>query len=283
MKLSELGKPIHSDQLAKTIENFSGVKLDFDNLDIEKANNLLENLQSFFKKYRSTPAIHSSEKDPRYLRLMMVEQALSSKLDEYGSVGATGSAAGNQASMGSTNVMDPKSKAVLDKVKRKQTLTPDEQNTFNQMAMMAKENKKNRRMVKESEVQQAQVVLAAQDIVDRVQKMMEDISEMQFKDLPALVNGIRNDMGTDQAQSYQASASAALSSLLTACQAGKTELESAQTVITGQEPIVPGENDADTTTDIDLDIDDTDDDMDLSLDANIDSDDVEDDLGRERR
>lgn len=287
MKLSELGKPIQAEQLAKTIENYSGVALDFNNLDIEKASNLLENLQSFFKKYRSSPAIHSSQEDPRYLRLMMIEQALSSKIEEYGSAGATGMT-GTQPSVGATGgTMDPKAKAVMDKVKRKQTLTPDEQNTFNQLAIMAKENKKNRRMVKESEVQQAQVVLAAQDMTDRIQKMMEDISEMQFKDLPALVNGIRNDMGTDQAQSYQASASAALSALLTACQNGKTELESAQSVITGQEPIVPGADDTDmdgtADMDMDVDIDDAGDDMDLSLDANIDDDDVEADLGRERR
>ena len=71
---------------------------------------------------------------------------------------------------------------------------------------------------------------------------MEDISEMQFKDLPALVNSIKNDMGVDQATQFQTQASAALSNLLTAVQAGKTEMESAQGVLTGQSPIVPGQD-----------------------------------------
>ena len=53
--------------------------------------------------------------------------------------------------------------------------------------------------LQESEVQQAQVVLAAQDMVDSVQGMLEDVSEMQFKELPALVDSIRNQVGTAQA------------------------------------------------------------------------------------
>jgi len=86
--------------------------------------------------------------------------------------------------------------------------------------------------------------LASQDMLDRVQKMTEDISEMQFKDLPALVDSIRNDMGTEQATAYQSQASAALGTLLGAVQQGKTQLEAAQGTITGQAPQVPGDADA---------------------------------------
>jgi predicted nucleic acid-binding Zn-ribbon protein len=54
--------------------------------------------------------------------------------------------------------------------------------------------------------------------------MTEEISEMQFKDLPALTDSIKNDMGTEQATAFQAQASAALSTLLSAVQQGKTQL-----------------------------------------------------------
>lgn len=288
MKLHELGKTIPTGRLAETLNNYSGVKLDFDNLDVQKAHSILGQLQSFLKEYRRSPAFFSSEKDPRYLRMMMVEQALSAKLDEYGDA-AVGSGAANgggaAVSKGAVGgITDPKAKMVMDKVKRGQALTPDEQKTFNQIAL-ANENKNNRRMVKESEVQQAQVVLAAQDMVDRVQKMMEDISEMQFKDLPALVNSIRNDMGTDQAQSFGTAATQALSGLLTACQTGKTELESAQSALTGQEPVVPGAG-GDEEGMPPANVGGDQEELDLDLDANVDTDDIEDveaDLGRERR
>jgi hypothetical protein len=102
----------------------------------------------------------------------------------------------------------------------------------------------SRRRLKESEVQQAQVVLASQDMVDQVQKMSEQISAMQFKDLPALTDSIKNDMGVDQATAYQSAAAAALTQLLSSVQQGKTALEGAQGTLTGQAPVVPGEDPA---------------------------------------
>jgi len=82
--------------------------------------------------------------------------------------------------------------------------------------------------------------LASQDMVDQVQKMSEQVSAMQFKDLPALLDQIRNEVGVDQATQYNADASAALSGLLGNLQGAKQQLEAALGVITGQAPQVPG-------------------------------------------
>ena len=95
----------------------------------------------------------------------------------------------------------------------------------------------------ESEVQQAQVVLAAQDMVDSVQGMLEDVSEMQFKELPALVDSIRNQVGTAQADQFNTDANAALQTMLQSLQGAKTQLEQALSVVTGQQtgiPAMPG-------------------------------------------
>jgi ribosomal protein L7/L12 len=89
-------------------------------------------------------------------------------------------------------------------------------------------------------VQQAQVVLASQDLVDQVQSMSEDVSAMQFKDLPALIDNIKNEVGVDQAQQFNTDATAALTGLLQNLQAAKQQLETALGVVTGQAPVVPG-------------------------------------------
>ena len=67
---------------------------------------------------------------------------------------------------------------------------------------------------------------------------------MQFKDLPALTDSIKNDMGVDQATAYQSATAAALTQLLQSVQQGKTALEGAQGTLTGQEPVVPGQEPA---------------------------------------
>jgi hypothetical protein len=109
-----------------------------------------------------------------------------------------------------------------------------------QKAMMERRQNLRSRLQEASEVQQAQVVLASQDMVDQVQGMSEDISAMQFKDLPALVDQIKNEVGVDQAAQFNTDATAALSGLLQNLQAAKQQLETALGVVTGQAPVVPG-------------------------------------------
>jgi alanyl-tRNA synthetase len=106
--------------------------------------------------------------------------------------------------------------------------------------MLERRSSLKQRLKEASEVQQAQVVLASQDMVDQVQKMSEQISAMQFKDLPALVDQIKNEVGTDQAMQFNTDATAALAGLLQNLQGAKTQLEAALGVVTGQAPTVPG-------------------------------------------
>jgi hypothetical protein len=102
----------------------------------------------------------------------------------------------------------------------------------------------NRRLKEASELQQAQVVLAAQDMVDNVQKMSEQVSSMQFKDLPALCDQIKNQVGVDQAMQFNTDATAALAGLLQNLQGAKQQLDQALGVVTGNAaPAVPGQDD----------------------------------------
>ena len=257
MKLNELDAQRRTATVARIIESHLGKRIDFDSLGRQQVQHLLSRVRELVSEHRQTVNFHSSERNPSYLKLVMMEQALSSRLDEM------------QPPPMAIDVNDPKVKQTMQKASNGQTLNPDEQKTMTAIALMKKESKKaSKKRVMESELQQAQVVLASQDMLDRVQKMTEDISEMQFKDLPALVDSIKNDMGTEQATQFQAQASAALSTLLSALQQGKTQLEAAQGSITGSAaPVVPGEETDAVDADADLDLDAT---GDMGLDANLD-------------
>jgi hypothetical protein len=153
------------------------------------------------------------------------------------------------------------------------------------------ENRLHRRLREASEVQQAQVVLASQDMVDQVQKMSEDISAMQFKDLPALVDQIKNEVGTDQAMQFNTDATAALAGLLQNLQGAKTQLEAALGVVTGQAPVVPGADaglDADLGADLPVELpaageEEIDTETDIEVDDEKDSNSLATSLGRGRR
>jgi hypothetical protein len=92
----------------------------------------------------------------------------------------------------------------------------------------------NSRIVVENEgVEQAQVVLAAKDMIDSVQKMIEDISDMLVKELPAVVDSVNSEIGVDAGEQFNNEATGALSALGSALQQAKLGLQNAMNVVTG--------------------------------------------------
>jgi hypothetical protein len=79
-------------------------------------------------------------------------------------------------------------------------------------------------MLENEEVQKSQVLLAAQEMIDSIQKMIVDISKMKVEELPAVVTGINNEIGTSQGQQFEGTVMEALASLEQALTATKTSL-----------------------------------------------------------
>ena len=93
---------------------------------------------------------------------------------------------------------------------------------------------KPRIVFENEEVEKSQVILAAQDMIDTVQKMYEDINDMMVKELPALVSSIQSEIGANESTEFNTQASEALSTLNDALLNSKNSLESALGTITGQ-------------------------------------------------
>ena len=301
MKLQELDARKTTQKVTKVLESHFGHSISFDRLGRQQARHMLSRVRRLVQEHRQTPARHFSETDPAYLRLIMMEQALTARLKEETPPTSSGAVTGSDSKQQAADTMatinktrDPKLRAALTKSAKGQGLTPDEQKLVAGAALMKTEGtlKRAYRVIKESEVQQAQVVLAAQDMVDNIQGMIEDATEMQFKELPALVDSIRNQIGMDQAVQFQQDATAALTGLVQSLQGTKTSLEQGLGVVTGQSQMAPGIDAAmggepppgaaapmDPAADGEEDID-------LSLDANLEEPEAEPaggSLGRERR
>jgi len=281
MKLQELAVANPTKQAAKVFESYFGTSIKFDTISRRQAQGLLNRVRSLISEHRRTPEFHKSERNPAYLKLVMLEQALATQA-------VAGQPAANpqqqQALMAAQQ--QQKKRQIQDAIKSKQAEIADLQKEMNNPTMAAMESKIARRLREASEVQQAQVVLASQDMVDQVQKMSEQVSAMQFKDLPALVDQIKNEVGVDQATQFNGDASAALSGLLQNLQGAKQQLESALGVVTGQAPQVPGEEMAppapgqeEIGIDAEIPTANGEEDIDAEMDANVEPA----GLGRERR
>jgi len=254
MKLTELSAPKPSKQIAKVFESYFGSRISFDQLTRGQTTQMLTRVRGVLGEHRATAARHTSERDPKYLQLVMMEQALTSRLQEDNlpiapAAPVAGASAQPKPAAPGTAAKDPKVAAAIKKSAAGQTLNPEEQKLVAGAAMMAAESRLRRAMkrLNESEVQQAQVVLAAQDMVDKMQGMLEDVTELQFKELPALVDSIKNQVGMEQAQQFNTDATAALSGLVGNLQGAKQQLDAALNVVTGQAApggAVPGAADA---------------------------------------
>jgi hypothetical protein len=84
------------------------------------------------------------------------------------------------------------------------------------------------------EVDKSQVILAAQDMIDSVQKMYEDVNDMLVKELPALVDSIQSEIGVNESDAFNTTATESLSALNAALQEAQTGLRGALGGLTGQ-------------------------------------------------
>jgi hypothetical protein len=260
MKLNDITTVVENQQAMAVLEQRLAADLNIDSLNASKASYLNHKVNRLLESYRTSAQRYDSHQDPNYLKLLMMSKALRSRLDEVATTGATAAGAMAPAAApaaGTAPAADPtkaaalqtaqvaeKKKAIQQQIKQKQQEIQELQKTINNPALMAtQENRQfRRRAIAESEVQEAQVVLAAQDLVDRVQEMIEDASEMQFKDLPALVDSIRNQVGMDQANAFNTTVSQSMQGLITALQGTKTQLESAVATANGSTAMtVPGD------------------------------------------
>ena len=89
-------------------------------------------------------------------------------------------------------------------------------------------------VVENEEVEKSQVVLAAQDMVDTVQKMIEQVSDMLVKELPALVESIQSEIGVNESEQFNQQATEALTNLQSTLTQSKASMQGALNIVTGQ-------------------------------------------------
>jgi hypothetical protein len=235
--------------------------VDFTAITSKQARVMLNRVHELVREHRRTPEFHYSEQNPAYLKLVMMEQVLSARVKEDAMGGATvglgqpsggtiantatgAGPAANTANMAMQMAAKKKQsrEQAADIDKQIQALQQQKSQLLQQANSPMGESRLQRRLREASEIQQAQVVLASQDMVDQVQKMIEQVTSMQFKDLPALIDQIKNEVGVDQAGQFNNDANAALGGLVQNLQASKQQLEQALGVVTGQAPTIPGQD-----------------------------------------
>jgi hypothetical protein len=128
MRLNEMGAKPTAKQMNKVMESRFGFRVDYDNLTFKKAFKMATAIGESLDKIKSTHGVHTAEKNPQYMELLMVRESLHSWM---------------------------------------------------------RDNKQQ--LIVESEMAKSEAILAAKDMVDSIQDMLEKIGKMQNEQLPALL------------------------------------------------------------------------------------------------
>ena len=88
--------------------------------------------------------------------------------------------------------------------------------------------------ITEGEEDKAELVMAAKDMVDRVTGWMEDTAEMQTESMLELADAIRDEMGSEQAESFTNTIKPALEQLYAEMEGTRAALTSGVGMLTGE-------------------------------------------------
>ena len=173
MNLKEL-TPQKTKKLNRVMESRFGFKIDYANLDYAKAQRLKLALDEGLDRIRRSAAIHSAERNPQYMEMLMVREGLTEWI-------------------------------------------------------------KQQDVLLEGELESAEAVLAAKDMVDSIQDMITDASKMLNEQLPPLLDTIKDQIGTAQADSFKSQAQEALNNLLSTLNSTRESLDNGARQLAGEE------------------------------------------------
>jgi len=298
MKLRSLSHKPTSTDYFKLYESQFGSTIDVSSIDFDNGNKMLSKIRQNIKEFKGSVKFHQSENNPTYLRMIMLEEALSSKVSELKeSAGTFG--ASNKTKEDNMSIVPGKSDEYSNALKKSASgedvtneckklrkagvkeglvkVLESQETAIKFMKKIVETKRSSKQAIMEGDVENAQVVLAAQDIVDRVQKILEDMVDIQYKDIPSLADGVKAEMGVESAAQFKDSMITALQTLATQLESTKTEMENAVGIITGEEVGMPADLDMEEPMDDLEGLDDMAPEADMEFDAEVE------DLGRERR
>jgi hypothetical protein len=240
---------VSANDLNKQLNKVYNWQLDLTKINESDANRMLATINNKMTNIKRTNQAHYAERVPEYMEAVMVSKVLETWKNEM--------AHGRK-------IIAEKMQAITDYCAvslNERELSPSELKKREHYAMALKGKKgdfekrygkrgqevmyatatkmaKNESInlppaLTEGEIEQARVTMATRDLTDTVQDIVEKISKMQNEQLPALVSAMKDEVGMEQANSFNDSTKQTLQGLLDAANSARDTLDNASRGIYG--------------------------------------------------
>ena len=133
----------------------------------------------------------------------------------------------------------------LDKIKHSHGVHVAEKNPKYMELLMVREGlhrwmvENKQQLIMESEMGKSQAILAAKDMVDSVQDMLEEVSKMQNEQMPALLDTIRDQIGMEQADAFKATVEPLLANMVQQLSSSRSTVDDAARALAGEQVSQP--------------------------------------------
>jgi len=229
------------DKINKYLEETFGFSIKQEDVTEKAIRNILHKVRDKQSEIVNESNVNDFHKHPDYAKTIMVAEALAIMLKEVSPTQRKIKAKVKESKM-AKKVVEHKGttphKHPHPKVEAKQEDTKKEKveevKKVKEDVNPRSVTLENLRTLMEQDLDQAELVLAAKDMVDRLQKMAEDLASMQVEDLMPLVDAMRESFGTEQANAFSASADATLAAALETIKATREQMDQSVMVLTGE-------------------------------------------------
>lgn len=133
----------------------------------------------------------------------------------------------------------------LDQIKKSHGIHAAEKNPKYMELLMVREGlhrwmvENKQQLITESEMGKSQAILAAKDMVDSIQDMLEEVSKMQNEQMPALLDTIRDQIGMEQADAFKNSIGTLLASMVDQLGTAREQADQAARALAGEQVAQP--------------------------------------------
>mgnify|MGYP000636656350 CR=1 FL=1 len=211
MNIAEFTKPVTAKTLNESLAKRFGKRINLESFTLEQLQDARNKLRTKMSQVEMTENFNTVVESDAYSKSKAMLDVLNAEISERGDIDDESIEEAGKPDYidldGDGDTEEPMKKAAKDKKKKK---------------------------IKEGAEDQAEIVMAAKDMVDRVTNWMEDTAEMQTESMLELADAIRDEMGSEKSEAFVAGVKPSLEAMYAAMESTRGALSGGVGLLTGE-------------------------------------------------
>src|SRR6056300_1279584 len=212
MIISEFGKPVTAKSLNESLAKRFGSRIKLENFTLGQLQDARNKIRTKLSQIEMSESFNTVVESDEYQKSKLFLDVLNAEISERGDI----------------------EEEALEEAKPDYIDLDGDGDKKEPMKKAAKDAKKKKKAVKEGAEDNAEIIMAAKDMVDRVTNWMEDTAEMQTESMLELADAIRDEMGSEKSEAFTAAIRPALESMYAAMESTRNSLTQGVGMLTGE-------------------------------------------------